>query len=98
MAGYNTVSEIVSFKKRAVVVPRVHPAAEQLVRARRFADLGLVRMLHPNDATPDLLAESVHTALCGSPPPSSAIMDFGGSDTFVREVLCLMNSCRPEAH
>ncbi len=45
MGGYNTFCEILSFDKRAVVVPRERPRREQFMRAKRADDMGLVRML-----------------------------------------------------
>ena len=45
MGGYNTFCEILSFDKRAVIVPRTEPRMEQYLRARRAHELGLVRML-----------------------------------------------------
>jgi len=50
MGGYNTYCEILSFDKRALIVPRVEPRQEQLIRARRAAELGLVDMLLPDQA------------------------------------------------
>ena len=47
MGGYNTYCEILSFDKPALIVPRVQPREEQLIRARRAAELGLVEMLLP---------------------------------------------------
>ena len=47
MAGYNTFCEILSLDKRAILVPRVTPRREQLLRANRAAALGLVRTLDP---------------------------------------------------
>jgi predicted glycosyltransferase len=47
MAGYNTFCEILSLDKRAILIPRVKPRREQLLRARRAAAQGLVRMLDP---------------------------------------------------
>jgi predicted glycosyltransferase len=55
MAGYNTVGEILSFEKPALLVPRVRPRCEQLIRAERLRDLGLVDLLHPDDMTPQML-------------------------------------------
>jgi predicted glycosyltransferase len=52
MGGYNTFCEILSFDKRALIVPRTVPRAEQYIRALRAAELGLVSMLMP-DATYD---------------------------------------------
>jgi predicted glycosyltransferase len=45
MGGYNTFCEILSLDKPAILVPRARPRREQLIRARRAQDLGLVRML-----------------------------------------------------
>ncbi|PYP71183.1 MAG: glycosyltransferase [Gemmatimonadetes bacterium] len=47
MGGYNTVYEILSFEKPALIVPRVTPRQEQLIRAERLRALGLVDVLHP---------------------------------------------------
>ena len=52
MGGYNTVCELLSFNKRALVVPRVKPRCEQLIRAERLRDLGLIDVVHPNDLSP----------------------------------------------
>jgi predicted glycosyltransferase len=45
MGGYNTFCEILSFDKRALVVPRTKPRLEQSIRAVEAERLGLVRML-----------------------------------------------------
>jgi predicted glycosyltransferase len=45
MGGYNTFCEILSFDKRALIVPRTTPRLEQYIRASRAAELGLVKML-----------------------------------------------------
>nr|WP_187429480.1 glycosyltransferase [Roseobacter litoralis] len=45
MGGYNTFCEVLSFDKRAVIVPRTVPRMEQWIRAARAEELGLVRML-----------------------------------------------------
>src|SRR5439155_645516 len=47
MGGYNTVYEVLSFEKPALIVPRVTPRQEQLSRAERLQALGLVDVLHP---------------------------------------------------
>jgi predicted glycosyltransferase len=49
MGGYNTFCEILSFDKPAIIIPRFEPRTEQLIRARRAAELGLVRMLEPEN-------------------------------------------------
>ncbi len=45
MGGYNIFCEILSFDKRALIVPRTVPRREQLIRASRAEELGLVTML-----------------------------------------------------
>jgi len=59
MGGYNTVCELLSLRKRAVVVPRVRPVLEQGIRAERMAALGLLRCIHPDRLTPNQLFETV---------------------------------------
>ena len=45
MGGYNTFCEILSFDKRALIVPRTKPRREQAIRATRAAELGLLSVL-----------------------------------------------------
>jgi predicted glycosyltransferase len=45
MGGYNTFCEIVSFDKRALIVPRTRPRMEQFIRATKAEELGLAAML-----------------------------------------------------
>jgi predicted glycosyltransferase len=52
MGGYNTFCEILSFDKRAVIVPRTEPRMEQYLRARSAHALGLVQIL-PDDGRRD---------------------------------------------
>lgn len=42
MGGYNTVAEILSLGKRALIIPRNRPRLEQTIRAERLQALGLV--------------------------------------------------------
>lgn len=48
MGGYNTICEILSFDKPALIVPRTRPRLEQFLRASRMQEMGLVKMLMPN--------------------------------------------------
>jgi predicted glycosyltransferase len=59
MGGYNTVCELLSSGRRAVIVPRTEPGHEQLLRAERMAAHGLLTMLHPDEATPAALMRAV---------------------------------------
>lgn len=56
MGGYNTVAELLSFEKQALVVPRVRPRQEQLIRAECLAALGMIDMLHPDQLSPQALS------------------------------------------
>ena len=60
MGGYNTFCEILSFDKKALIVPRMVPRLEQFIRASRAHELGLVSML-PDDGVRD--AHAMATAL-----------------------------------
>jgi predicted glycosyltransferase len=51
MGGYNTFCEILSLDKRALIVPRTAPRAEQFIRATRAEELGLAAKLMPGDTT-----------------------------------------------
>ena len=60
MGGYNTFCEIMSFDKRALLVPRKRPREEQLIRARRAAEFGILNMLDPDEAgQPQLMAAAL---------------------------------------
>ncbi|MBL8960014.1 MAG: glycosyltransferase [Gemmatimonadetes bacterium] len=61
MGGYNTVCDVLSHDVRALVVPRVVPRTEQLIRASRLAERGLLEMLHPDALTPEALRDWVCT-------------------------------------
>ncbi len=63
MGGYNTVCELMSLRKRAVVVPRAEPVAEQWIRTERLADRGLFTTIHPKDLTPIALGEALSREL-----------------------------------
>jgi predicted glycosyltransferase len=60
MGGYNTFCEILSFDKKALIVPRTRPRQEQLIRTRAARNLGLMEML---DADNGRLPQFMATAL-----------------------------------
>ena len=67
MAGYNTTCEILSLRKPAVVVPRTRPVQEQWIRAKRFADQGLLHAIHPQQLTPQQLFQALDQVLTTKP-------------------------------
>jgi predicted glycosyltransferase len=63
MGGYNTVCELLTLHKRAVVVPRVRPGLEQQIRAERMSARGLLGMLPADDLSPQRLMAAVQAEL-----------------------------------
>jgi predicted glycosyltransferase len=63
LAGYNTVCELLSFARRAILVPRAEPVSEQLIRARLLAARGYFEMLEPDELSPEKLIRKVLNAL-----------------------------------
>lgn len=63
MGGYNTLSEALSLGTPTVCVPRTHPRREQLIRARSFAELGLLRLIEPDRLSPDVLGAELAALL-----------------------------------
>lgn len=57
MGGYNTTTELLSFNKRALIVPRVTPRLEQWIRASRLAEMGIIDCLHPDSLTTEALTQ-----------------------------------------
>ncbi|WP_209505325.1 MULTISPECIES: glycosyltransferase [unclassified Ruegeria] len=74
MGGYNTFCEVLSFDKRAVIVPRTTPRLEQWIRASRAEELGLVKMLDEqrDSLTPDAMIRAIRN-LPHQSVPSQAI-------------------------
>lgn len=88
-AGYNTVTEILSFQKRALLVPQTVPRREQWIRADRLRMMGLVDVLHPDDLSPSAIGRWLDR---GDGPSCSArtVIDFNGLETLpalLRDVL-----------
>lgn len=63
MGGYNTLGEALSVGTPIVCVPRTEPRQEQLMRARIFARLGLLRVLEPNQLDASRLRLAVERML-----------------------------------
>ncbi len=70
LGGYNTFCEILSLNKRSIMVPRVTPRAEQLLRADTARKLGLVQVISPYELDPERLTDAL-THLAEQPPPAS---------------------------
>lgn len=57
MGGYNTTMELLAHGRPALIVPRVRPRREQLIRAERLASRGLVEVVHPDAFGPATLTQ-----------------------------------------
>lgn len=62
MGGYNSVIESLAASVPCVVVPRVKPRKEQLLRAERMARLGWLDCIHPDELDPQTLLDHVLAA------------------------------------
>ena len=72
MAGYNSLCEVMQLQKKALVIPRNGPSAEQRIRGRLFAQRQLVRLLDPSELTPDRLAQELMQLLTEDDIPNVA--------------------------
>ena len=63
LAGYNTVCELLSSSRRAILVPRSEPVREQLIRARLLAQRGYFDIIEPSDLSPENVIQRVLEAL-----------------------------------
>ena len=86
MAGYNTICEIVSLGKRAVVVPRTKPVAEQSIRAQRFEKQGFLTSIPPDTLSPSSLMEAIQTQLSLTDASVLTLSEFDGISYVAQEV------------
>ncbi len=70
MGGYNTICEILSLQKKAIVIPRVKPVQEQLMRAERMSKLGFFKFIHPENLTSDGLMSAMQIELNSNQRPA----------------------------
>ncbi len=91
MAGYNTITEILSLCKRAVVIPRQKPSQEQLIRASRMEKNGLLKMVDPNNLTTDNFQDAIFKQLNNNSQINSCF-NFEGLSTIREEIISLISS------
>jgi predicted glycosyltransferase len=85
MGGHNSISEILSYEKPALIVPRVAPRREQWIRAHRLAGLGVVDVCDPEDLCPERLEDWIEKG-ADRRRQGAARVDMGGVQR-VRELL-----------
>jgi len=91
MGGYNTICEILTLRKRAVVVPRVSPVEEQWIRAERMARLGLFRAIHPDKLSPERLVSALLEELARKGDEKAPHLNMDGLPTIKAAVLALLS-------
>jgi predicted glycosyltransferase len=91
MGGYNTICEILAYEKPALIVPRVIPRREQLVRAERLHSMELIDMLYPDSLSPESLTAWMARDV---PPPRDVRnrLDFAGLQRIPYFLEQLLNS------
>jgi predicted glycosyltransferase len=87
MAGYNSLCEVVSSRRRALVVPRLGPRAEQRMRAQVFQQKGLIDVLDPQEVSPKNLAQRIIEDLERTDfPLADAAIDTSGARNAARRL------------
>jgi len=93
MGGYNTTTEALRAAVPTVLVPRVAPRQEQLLRARAFTALGLLQSVEPADLDGARLASAVQEALGDSrhriQSAVQRVLGVDGADRAAAELLAL---------
>ena len=97
MGGYNSVCETLSLGRPVLIVPRVAPRQEQLVRAEALARRGLVRMLHPDELSPRRMLEEIRELL-ERPPVPRAPLEMDGLPRFAEEMDRILPRHTPTGH
>jgi predicted glycosyltransferase len=95
MAGYNTVSELMRARKPALLVPRVGPSEEQLIRARGLAAAELQDWIHPAHLSATALRDALDRLLVRG-PPRSRLADHGGTER-AASILAELAGSKPPA-
>ena len=91
MAGYNTVSELMRARRPALLVPRVEPIQEQLLRARDLQRRGLQDVLEPRDLSPAAMRAALERVLA-RPLPTPSAEQFRGTERTVELLSALVGA------
>ena len=95
MGGYNTLCEVMARARRSVVIPRTHPRREQELRARALESREVLRVIHPEERTPERLLRTLCESLERGPVlPSSRMPRLDGLERFKRRMEEIASSWR----
>ena len=73
MAGYNTVCDVLSYRRPAVLVPRPGPSQEQSMRADRLQAWRSAEVVRASDLSGPALARAIQTALSRGEPSTPPV-------------------------
>jgi predicted glycosyltransferase len=76
MGGYNTICEILTQGTVSLVIPRVNPRKEQLIRAQAFHQKGLIEYLAWDELSPKHLRAKIEKVMDNAVPYQKAIDQF----------------------
>lgn len=93
-AGYNTVLDVVASGVRAVVVPYERSGDEQPLRARLFAERGLLAVVPEHDLSPAKLGAAMDAALTTPGFPAPARLDLAGAGRSIEILQALVEEVR----
>jgi predicted glycosyltransferase len=98
MGGYNTVCEVLSLNKPALIVPRSRPVKEQAMRAMRMAAQGYLACMLDADIRPDaLIAAAMRLTMNGGAQlRARKRLPFAGLDR-IADIVCRQAPLRPLA-
>ena len=82
MGGYNTVCEVISLGKPALIVPRIIPRREQIIRAERLQSLGITDMMHPHDLSAKSLSHWIASLPDHHMTSAHDLVDMNGMQRF----------------
>jgi predicted glycosyltransferase len=89
MGGYNTICELLHLKKFPLILPRVTPRQEQLIRARVMRAKGYCDFIHPSELDAKTLAKKIRemVAYDRTNVPPFATDGIGNVGSFIEETL-----------
>ena len=95
MGGYNTMCELLSLRKPALIIPRDTPREEQLIRARVFQKRGLCEYIKWDEVTPDSIREKLNSMLDNPTPYVTRLKDFAmtGHDVMRERLEYFLEQC-----
>ncbi|MGH2809587.1 MAG: glycosyltransferase, partial [Actinomycetota bacterium] len=90
MAGYNSMVEVISAQVPALVVPRISPSQEQVIRAQRLSEPGGLRWCIPGPGALSSIDALVDEVADDAPRKNESSVDLGGISRSVKLIQSLL--------